>query len=280
MGLRTWLSRVLGQAQTAEIVETASTIRHGVDRRTFLRGALLGTVAAATLDVEQLLWTPKAQIVVPGPVTLATEEQVTETLANLFDAQEQRRVTGMVTPQWVTQEALRLLKNRLTFTPLLIASGPMGHVAYVRKPQKFVVLKEHAFDAAQVVFEQEAVPLDDQVAVQFQMPRADLPMSRPMFSRAFIEPAVAALAHHMAKRKMNVIGKMPDDMLGVAYAGTASDDTLSVRGILGPVLYGPAPSYDVFRLDVLGGHSTVLAAEQRDRDESQADRDFVLKERW
>lgn len=72
----------------------------GLDRRTFLRRALLGAAVVATVDVEQLLWLPgEKTIVIPSPVDL--EGLLT---GNCF-----------VTDKWIAREALRLLKRNLSF---------------------------------------------------------------------------------------------------------------------------------------------------------------------
>lgn len=51
--------------------------RAGWRRRDFLRAALLGTAAAATLDVEQLLWTPDEKtIVLPETIKIPSFDDV------------------------------------------------------------------------------------------------------------------------------------------------------------------------------------------------------------
>jgi hypothetical protein len=79
--------------QTAEILAAAARTPAGVSRRTFLRTALVATAAAATVDVEQLLWTPGSQTIWLPPAT------------HTFD-----------TVDWITREALRILQNKLAIS--------------------------------------------------------------------------------------------------------------------------------------------------------------------
>ena len=67
-----------------------------VDRRSFLRRVFGAVAAGAVLDVDQLLWVPGAKTIwLPpaAPVELNT----------------------LITPDWVTREALALFQHQLTF---------------------------------------------------------------------------------------------------------------------------------------------------------------------
>lgn len=65
-------------------------------RRRFLRAALVGSALAATVDVEQLLWTP-------GEKTIF-----------LPDADDEWIPNYLVTDDWIVREGLRILENNLT----------------------------------------------------------------------------------------------------------------------------------------------------------------------
>lgn len=71
-----------------------------MDRRGFLRLLGMGAVgasAAATFDLERLLWVPGAKTILLPPTEIFT--------CNSF-----------ITPEWITREALRFLEDQLTFT--------------------------------------------------------------------------------------------------------------------------------------------------------------------
>lgn len=257
-----WLSRLLGR----EAVRDLATIRHGCDRRTFLKGALLGSVAVATVDVEQLLWTPKTQIVVPGPVRLADQFEVAMDwsredmgLAAIthVDA-EGRPFNTFITPDWIAREALALLKDKLQFYSR--ASGRydigfdgarVGTTVQVRKPALWTVQADSVLDPLPLVCETETVTLD-QCGVSMETSR-ECQMTRDEYRERMIRPAVASLAHHVKKSKMNVFSglALPEGMDG----SVAHDDGLSLRGVQ---YHDLGTDQQVFRLDVLGGHSDVL----------------------
>lgn len=95
MNWRTWLQRVLPTSPDVDgVLQTAVHLPAGFSRRAFLRAALLATTAAAVVDIDQLLWLPSSQVVVP------------ELPAGL---------NVLVTPDWVTREALRILERNLNF---------------------------------------------------------------------------------------------------------------------------------------------------------------------
>lgn len=56
-------------ADAAALLDASERLDGGMNRRHFLRAALVGVAAAATVDVEQLLWTPGAKtILLPPPI--------------------------------------------------------------------------------------------------------------------------------------------------------------------------------------------------------------------
>lgn len=98
-----------------------------IDRRAFLRRLGFGTVGAAAaaigvFDVERLLWVPgEKTILLPAPAALNT----------LFN------------PDWITREALRILKEQLTIAEYVdreYFDGPAwaeGRRIAIRKPARF-----------------------------------------------------------------------------------------------------------------------------------------------
>lgn len=83
---------------TIAAVERADHIS-GMDRRAFLRTALIGLSAAGVVDVDKLLW-------MPGEKTILIPDLI-----------EIEAVCGnrLVSADWVAREALRILEKNLTF---------------------------------------------------------------------------------------------------------------------------------------------------------------------
>lgn len=102
-------------------------------------------------------------------------------------------------------------------------------------------------------------------------------MTRDEYRERMIRPAVAFLAHHVKKSKMNVFAGLvlPEGMDG----SVAHDDGLSLRGVQ---YYDLGSDQEVFRLDVLGGVSSTLAEEERlealDRFKERPDGDLYFQE--
>lgn len=82
----------------ADVVRASARVPAGLSRRRFLRTALTATVVAATVDIDQLLWTPgERTIFLPyaegGPW----------------------RDNFLLTDDMIVQEGLAILKKNLTF---------------------------------------------------------------------------------------------------------------------------------------------------------------------
>ena len=98
--------QALGLKQPDAVVDAVvreSSHRDGtLNRRAFLRLAgagAAGLVVAPSIDLDALLWTPRATILAP------TIEEAVLFGGNTF-----------ITPEWVSREALRMLTNQLKFT--------------------------------------------------------------------------------------------------------------------------------------------------------------------
>lgn len=90
------LRRAVFPDPEAEAIIDAAEHVSGVSRRAFLRAGLIAATVAATVDVEALLWTP---------------DEKTIFIPEVVD-------TGLVTIEWVTMEALRLLKKDLAIASM------------------------------------------------------------------------------------------------------------------------------------------------------------------
>lgn len=264
------IHRLLGR----DVAREGRAIRHGMDRRRFLLTALVGTVAATTLDLEQVLWTPTPQIVVPGRVALADQFSVAmdwgkaeaSVLTESYeeDGHAFTRHT-FLTPQWITAEALRMLEGEMKFSklvnqPYVMQGARIGTVLKVRKPMPFIVTAEDADLPAPLTMETEEVTLNHQFGVQLPSPDTRMPMTPEAYRRCVLRPAVASLAHRLTEAKINVLGELPDTVYGTEYAGVCRGERAAIRGIHA---YNPVDDTMNFRLDVIGGHSDVIEQEER-----------------
>jgi hypothetical protein len=92
---RSLFDRILGDApETVAILDAADRVSSGITRRHLLRSALVGAAVAATVDVGSLLWTP-------GEKTIFVLDGVGS--------------NSLITPEWVTREALAILTKNLSF---------------------------------------------------------------------------------------------------------------------------------------------------------------------
>lgn len=126
MNWRALLDRILGtDPETTAIVDAAERVGSGLSRRQFLRGALVATAVAATVDVEQLLW-------MPGEKTILLPELVDGGWDDNFLPP---------TPDWVTRETLRLFEKNLALTSKFSCrfdkAFRVGDTVNVRIPQRF-----------------------------------------------------------------------------------------------------------------------------------------------
>lgn len=114
---------VFPDPEAAAIIDAAERADTGMSRRSFLRAGLLATAVAATVDVEQLLWTP-------GERTILLPER-----HNGFDPFDE---------DWLGREALRILKRNLALTGKFnreydhkFSKLRIGDTVRVRLPMRF-----------------------------------------------------------------------------------------------------------------------------------------------
>lgn len=183
MNWRDWFSRLrasfVGYDEADAIVRDVARAEHisGMDRRSFLRTALVGLTAAVVVDVDKLLWTPGEKAVF---------------LPETFFAPD----CGFATIDWVTREALRIMRNQLRVAKSF--SAPM--------PSRYA--NQHIY---------VEIP---------NLSREPIDLFR--FSREVIEPAATALARETGTFKGFAALELPK----YAEAATvAKADGLIVRGV-------------------------------------------------
>lgn len=217
----------------------------GLSRRSFLGLLTATTAAAATLDLDQLLWTPgEKTFFLPPPV-----EVVDVSLEALGPF-------GQVDLDWVTRESLRVLNNQLSFAKhvnrqyagLYGSEGQrIGDTVNIRLPQKFTGGQR----VGKVRDRLKHVQLNQQFTVELDREELRACGSKEEMSRRVIEPAAAVMAAHIQRKGLTVFGKLPLPH-GVQQATVASAPALglSVRGMQH---YDIAEDRDRIRLDILGG---------------------------
>lgn len=93
-----------GSPDAADVLDAADRLPNGFGRRAFLKTALVGVAVAATVDVEQLLWTPgEKTIFLPtlDKTVVLLDETVFANYNTLLDT------------DWIAKDLLRDLERNL-----------------------------------------------------------------------------------------------------------------------------------------------------------------------
>lgn len=110
----------------------------------------------------------------------------------------------LLTISMITREALRVLKNNLTFARRVnrqyddkfgIEGAKIGTTLNVRKPPRYLGRVGQAISIENAVESQVPVTLNTQRGVDIQFSSADLALSIDDFSARFIKPAIASIAN-------------------------------------------------------------------------------------
>lgn len=124
------LGPIIPTDETTAILAAAERVPD-VGRRRFLKLALAGVAVAATVDVDQLLWTPGKTFLLPGQPEFDEYVITDEVSSDDF------------TSDWFGREGLRILENKLTVTKMFNRKYDdqfdlkVGDTIRVRLPQKF-----------------------------------------------------------------------------------------------------------------------------------------------
>jgi hypothetical protein len=262
MNLFAFVRRLLGQEDapsTALAVRAALPQASGLSRRQFLERVVAGAAGAAvasTLDYEQLLWLPSDRTVfLPS-----------EWVENTF-----------VTLDWVTREALQMLKNKLSLTSSFNRQycdyfgdygARIGDTVQLPLPTRFEPCPDHVFDPfARITADVLPVTLDQQWAVEFPASKLQQPYrSLAHARRALVKPIAEGLQFGIDKRELDVFASLPMPLQGsVLQAHEVHDAEIALRSIeLRDYDVHHDVDYNVVRFDLLGGSSTRSKA-ARDR---------------
>jgi hypothetical protein len=196
---------------------------------------------AATVDVEQLLWTP-------GEKTL------------FLPTADEIGGNYLIHPDWVTREALRILKANLEMTGRMTRryvesydrlGAFRGDTVLVPQPVRFNARRDFFDFDAPLTMPTKAVVLDQQYAVEIEPPTAADTRHPARYIKKTLEPAMQHMAKKLDAARVDVFTDLalPE---GAEQATVVTADHVSLRGLT---------AFDVvehrmrMRLDVLGGSS-------------------------
>lgn len=149
----------------------------------------------------------------------------------------------LLTISMITNEALRVLKNNLTFTKRVnrqydskfgIEGAKIGTVVNARKPPRYVGRTGQAISVEDATETQVPVTLTTQFGVDISFSSADLALSIDDFSNRFIKPAIAVVANKVdydgmqlyktVSNSVGTPGTVPSALLTYLMAGVALDN--------------------------------------------------------
>jgi len=132
---------------------------------------------------------------------------------------------NLLTISKITNEALMVLENELTFTSevdrnyddqFAVVGGKIGNTVNVRKPGRFIGTTGPALNVED--FNETSVPvtLSTQFHVDTQFTTQDLALSLDMFSDRVLKPAVAAIANKIDRDGLNTAALNTYNIVGTA----------------------------------------------------------------
>jgi len=131
----------------------------------------------------------------------------------------------LLTISKITNEALMVLENELTFTSevdrnyddqFAVVGGKIGNTVNVRRPGRFIGTTGPALNVED--FNETSVPvtLSTQFHVDTQFTTQDLALSLDMFSDRVLKPAVAAIANKIDRDGLSLAASQTANIVGVA----------------------------------------------------------------
>ena len=141
---------------------------------------------------------------------------------------------NLLTISKITNEALMVLENELTFTSevdrnyddqFAVVGAKIGNTVNVRKPGRFIGTTGPALNVED--FNETSVPvtLSTQFHVDTQFTTQDLALSLDMFSDRVLKPAIAAIANKIDRDGMSMAVAQTANIVGTA--GTVPTDLLT-----------------------------------------------------
>lgn len=224
------------QPDVAHILDAAERVPTGLSRRHFLRTALIGTAAVATVDLEQLLW-------LPGEKTFFLPAVPTVEELNTF-----------LSADWIAKESLRILQQQLQLSKHVFRHYPdeavrLGDTVNIRLPSRFEPVAKTGFHLVAPV---KPVILDSQLMIDIESPSPH--WSRKIFVEKELVPKMAELAEQIERRGLDTFGRLPlaAGMDEAAFTHNTDGTGPVVRVLKG---YSVSDNRNLIRVDVLGGAS-------------------------
>ena len=132
---------------------------------------------------------------------------------------------NLLTISKITNEALMVLENELTFTSevdrnyddqFAVVGGKIGNTVNVRRPGRFIGTTGPALNVEDFNETYVQVTLSTQFHVDTQFTTADLALSLDMFSDRVLKPAVAAIANKIDRDGLVMAKNSTANIVGVA----------------------------------------------------------------
>ena len=136
----------------------------------------------------------------------------------------------LITPDWITKEAARLLLNSLKFAGNVSrsyddqfkqAGAKVGYTVKARLPQRFRTTKGQAFQQQAITDSFVPVTLTDQANVAFAFSSASLTMEVEEYRARYVKPAVGTTRQHDRLRRVEP--RLPRCLPGGGHAGDDPD---------------------------------------------------------
>ncbi len=112
----------------------------------------------------------------------------------------------LLTSTKILREALRILKNNLSFTNAVnkeyskefaVSGAKIGSTVNVRKPNRYTIRKGPTLNAQDTQEESVAITLTDQIGVDVNFSSKELTLSLDDFSERILQPAMATIANEI-----------------------------------------------------------------------------------
>lgn len=147
---------------------------------------------------------------------------------------------SIITPQWITREALRILHQKSNFIGrvnrqyderFVVAGAKVGTVLDVRLPNKYTIRTGAPLVAQNTVERYVALPVATQKGVDTNFSSLELTMQMDDFSERILKPAITRLGANIEADALNMV-KSTYNMVGTAGTTIGFNAITSVNRIL------------------------------------------------
>ena len=173
---------------------------------------------------------------------------------------------NFLTIKMITQEALMILENNLTFTKQINreynsqfakSGAKIGYTVNVRKPVKYIGRNGKNLSVEDVTEEFVPVSIDTQFGVDFITNTADFALSMDDFSNRYLKPAIAKIANKIDSDGLTLANKVYNTVGSIGSA-----NTLKTYLEAAAKLDNEATHRDGDRAVVIGAYAQALLVDQ------------------